>query len=260
MQSNDFFAEQCTTTIFCGGKAIRLQEVLKGDPKALVNLHDRPYLDGLLKLLSKQGFRKIVLCVSPATTRIISQIGNGAEYNLNVQYSIDSGLQENADALWVATSLIHTPLALCINGDTLIDINFDQLLHSHIISGAIGTLVASTRTDQPHPGAVEIGLNGWVKDIHEADQDKGKVIIPSPFSLWGSNSGAYVFDFQRLLQNWPTEFRIGKIEQGLLRYLARKGLLWSYNNQDRYLLDIGTKDRLQHARDTLAAIAKFFPI
>lgn len=260
MESNDFFAEQCTTVIFCGGKASRLQKVLKGAPKALVNLHSRPYLDGLLKLLNKQGFREVVLCVSPATTKIIDQIGNGAEYSLHVQYSLDSGLLENADALWRATSLTHTPLLLCINGDTLINIDFGQLLRAHIISNAIGTLVTSTRTDQPHPGAVEVKIDGWVKDIHEEEQDTGKIITPTPSSVWLSNSGVYVFDFHRLLPHWPSELQIGKIEEGLLRKLARDQVLWSYNNSDKYLLDIGTQDRLLRARDTLSDIARFFPL
>lgn len=260
MYSEDFFANQCTTVIFCGGQATRLQEVLKGEPKALVNLDKKPYLDGLLKLLYRQGFKKVVLCVSPFTLSIMNQIRNGTEYNLNVQYSLHSGLQENADALWVATSLIHTPLALCINGDTLIDINFGQLLHSHIASNAIGTLVASTRTDQPHPGAVEVGIAGWVKDMHEADQDKGKIITTSPSSVWHSNSGAYAFDVQKLHQNWPSELRVGKIEEGLLRHLAQRKALWAYNNSDRYLLDIGTQDRLLRAHNTLSDISKFFPL
>lgn len=260
MRTLNLFADQCTVAIFCGGQATRLQEVLKGKPKALVELDNRPYLDGLLKLLAKQGFKKIILCISPLTLSITQAVGDGTEYGLNISYSIESEPQGNASALWVATSLIYTPLALCINGDTLLDIDFNKLIQAHIASKALATIVSSTREDQPHPGAVEIDISGWVKDIHEAEQDEGGIIISSSSSLWVSNSGAYVFDFQRLLQNWPLRFRIGKIEEGLLRHIAKIGLLWSYNNQNRYLLDIGTKDRLQHARETLTEIAKFFPI
>ncbi|TFB09858.1 hypothetical protein E3V36_05525 [Candidatus Marinimicrobia bacterium MT.SAG.2] len=249
----------CTAVIFCGGKATRLRPILRGAPKALIKLNEQPYLDGLLKLLFRMGVRFVFLCISPPTIIIANSVGDGHRYGLTVKYTIDNGEVENAGALWNALPDLHTPLLLCINGDTIVDLNLPNLINAHIRSGAVATLVGSTRNNQPHPGAIEVSLDGWVNDMHEAAQDRGEQVIVAPSSARLSNSGVYVFDRTEIKNNWKPEHRTGKMEQGLLPYLASKRLLWAYNNGNRFLLDLGEPERLEEALLNLQRISGFFP-
>lgn len=203
MNRTDVLMDACCAVVFCGGRATRLEHQLHGLPKALIPLDTTPYLDGLLGLFRLSGIGKIVLCISSFTSAIKKHIGNGSRFGLEVGYSVDSGYVENAGALLQALRCIDTPLVLCINGDTVVNIDFIELIHAHVRSGGIATLVGSMRDDQPHPKAVEVGLNGWVKDIYELEQDDGRLIETSPHSLWMSNSGVYAFDRQRVAHFWP---------------------------------------------------------
>jgi len=245
----------CTAVVFCGGQGTRLREQLKGSAKALALLHHQPYLLGLLKQIANANLKEVLLCVSPFTKDIITTIRGGREVGLHVRYSIDSGLQENADALWQARNQIRTPLALCINGDTIFDVDLPLLLRAHLKSKAIATMVGSERVDQPHPDGLEVAPDNWVIDLHEWAQDLGIDVVRSTSAKCFSNSGVYVFDMRRLKRNWSPTRRVGKIEQGLLRDLARKRQLMAMNNGHRYLLDIGTPDRLMIARSQLASIS-----
>ena len=250
----------CTAVIFCGGRATRLLPVIGKLPKALVKLDNMAYLDSLLFFLRAAGIVKVCLCISPFSRVIAGHIENGSRFSMRVSYSIDSGLVENAGALWSALPTIDSPLVLCVNGDTIVQVDITSLLHAHICNGALATLVGSTRLDQPHPGAVVVRPDGWVHDIYEKEQDEG--FLPgSPLQMMRlSNCGVYVFDRCQLKRHWSPCYSIGKLEQGLLKSLAAKRLLWAYPNSDRYVLDLGTEERLANARASLNEISTFFPI
>lgn len=256
----DILSKSVTSVVFCGGKATRLTPLGLGVPKALVPIGSDNYLRGLLRLLRSFNLDQIVLCVSPSTMRIASDLGDGRSLGVNIRYAVDTGDVENAGALRNAWPDLHTPLLLCINGDVLFDVDIDKLIASHVWSGATATLVASSRLDQPHAGGIEVGISGWVRDIHEADQDQGKVIVASPTSVLRSNSGVYVLDRRKVDQNWPARYHIGKVEEGLLRWLAKENRLWAFDNGYRYLLDLGTPDRLRRAFSTIWQVVPFFPL
>jgi NDP-sugar pyrophosphorylase family protein len=258
--NDEILMRSCTAVVFCGGRATRLQSYLSGRAKALVTLDRKPYLHGLLNQLHDAGLKEVILCVSPFTTDIIEDVRGGRRLGLEVRYSLDTGLHENASALWYCHTHIRTPLALCINGDTIVDVDFGQLLRAHLRSGATCTLVASDRTDQPHPGAIEVGTGNRVIDLHEWEQDRGIAVRPYRSSRFYTNSGVYVFDMTVLGSRWAAEDRAGKIEQGLLRSLAKSRSLFAYRNGSKYLLDLGTPHRLSTARSQLSSISQFFTV
>jgi NDP-sugar pyrophosphorylase family protein len=255
-----FLARYVTLVVFCGGRATRLQHLLNGKPKALVQLHGEPYLVRLLHYARSHDIRQCVLCISPSSGEIAAAVGDGSWFGLSVDYSIDTGLVENAGALWQALSQVRTSVMLCINGDTIVDIDFQDLVDHHVASGCIGTVVTSSRTDQPHPGAVEVGLDSRVRAIREDEQDRGIAIRQEAGFRYCSNSGVYVFDRARLENDWPLRLRIGKLEQGLLQHLASKTQLMAYDNDVRFLLDIGVLDRFQKAISLAKEISRFFPL
>jgi NDP-sugar pyrophosphorylase family protein len=103
-------------------------------------------------------------------------------------------------------------------------------------------------------------MSGTVVDIHEWAQDQKVTFQVSPFSKFYSNSGIYVLDIQSLSHQWSDKERVGKLEQGLLRSLARRNALFAYQNGDRYLIDLGTPERLSAARAQINTISRFFTV
>lgn len=249
---------RCTAVIFCGGQATRLRPLLGSRSKALVEIGSELYLISLLKWLKRQGIIDVVLCVSTFTPDIGMTIGNGGQLGLSVRYSTDDGMGENGGALWKATTLFLAEQIICINGDTILDVCLQRVLHAHLASGLLGTIVVSSRSDQPHPGAVVLSSQDRVMGFFEREQDAGAIQLSSQGGRLRSNAGFSIFDTKRLLEAWPIVYRSGKLEQGLFPYLVSRGQLNAYDNAERFLLDIGIPQRLDQARGRERFLRRFF--
>ena len=250
--------ESCTVVVFCGGRATRVSSILRGLPKALVPIAGRPYLVSLLTKLKRIGFTRCVLCVSAFAPDIEKRLQSTRVLGLEIQFSKDSGTVESAGALWCAMDFIDTKTIMCLNGDTIVDVDYRVLIREHMKRRPIVSLVVSSRDDQPHPGGVVLGPNQWVKDITEEEQDRGKPVSRKNHLRYVSNSGVYVINGDRLRRDWPIRFRTGKLETGLFRYLARKNRVWGFDNVDRYLLDFGSPERLKKLRRDMDRIEQLF--
>lgn len=250
--------KNCTAVVFCGGMATRVRHILHGLPKALVPIAGRPYLVNLLTKLRRAGFDRFVLCISPFALDIEKWLRSAGGLGFKIRLSKDSGTVENAGALWQAMSLIDTNMILCFNGDTVADVNYRILVREHIKRRSVVSFVVSSRTDQPHPGAVVLRTTSWVKDIIEEEQDRAKSVSRKRDLRYMSNSGVYVINRDRLREDWPMRFRTGKLETGLFRYLARKHRVWAFDNGRRFLLDFGSPDRLKKLEREMDRIEKLF--
>ncbi|MBI4066454.1 NTP transferase domain-containing protein [Candidatus Gottesmanbacteria bacterium] len=250
--------KDCTAVVFCGGRAARIRSILRGLPKALVPIAGRPYLVCLLTKLKSIGFTRCVLCISPFALDIKRRLRSTRELGLEIRFSKDSGIVENAGALWCAMGFIDTNTILCLNGDTIVDVDYHALIQEHMKRKPIVSLVASSRSDQPHPEGVVLSSALWVKDIVEEELDRAESTFRKNRLRYMSNSGVYVINRDRLSKNWPVRFRTGKLETGLFRYLARKHCVWAFDNGYRYLLDFGSPDRLKKLRRDMDRIEKLF--
>ena len=82
-----------TVVILAGGLATRLQTVLKDIPKSLIDICGKPFIDWQLKLLSKSGVERVVLCTSYKSEMIEDYVGDGSKYGIEVNYSKDGPIQ-----------------------------------------------------------------------------------------------------------------------------------------------------------------------
>src|SRR4051794_34141621 len=100
--------------ILAGGLATRLRPVTETIPKALIEISGEPFLAHQLRLLRRNGFERIVLCVGHRAEQIRDFAGDGSRFGLNIEYSLD------ADPLG-ADSLNANPLnANSLNGPRLL--------------------------------------------------------------------------------------------------------------------------------------------
>jgi N-acetyl-alpha-D-muramate 1-phosphate uridylyltransferase len=75
--------------ILAGGLASRLQPLTRHTPKSLVMVAGRPFIFHQLELLRSQGVRRVVLCVGHLGEQIVSAVGDGRQFGLDVGYSFD---------------------------------------------------------------------------------------------------------------------------------------------------------------------------
>src|ERR1700726_900608 len=75
--------------ILAGGLATRMRPVTERIPKALIQVAGRPFVEHQLRLLQREGVRKIVLCVGYLGEMIEVVIGDGSRFGISVSYSFD---------------------------------------------------------------------------------------------------------------------------------------------------------------------------
>ena len=75
--------------ILAGGLATRLKPLSQSIAKSMIPIRNYPFIVWQLKLLAKSGIHSVVLCLGHRSQEISEFVGNGDDFGLKVQYSIE---------------------------------------------------------------------------------------------------------------------------------------------------------------------------
>jgi NDP-sugar pyrophosphorylase family protein len=122
-------------------------------PKPLLPIGDKPILGILLEQLKEQGFDRVCMCVGYLAPLFQAWFGDGSATGISIEYVVEARPLGTAGAL----GLVRNPDEnfVVINGDTLTDLNFRDLLANHIESGASATIFSSKIDEFVDYGVVE---------------------------------------------------------------------------------------------------------
>jgi NDP-sugar pyrophosphorylase family protein len=166
--------------ILAGGLGSRLGDAVKDTPKPLLTVAGEPFLIHQLRLLSRSGARKAVLCVGYLGEQIADVIG-GEQFGIHIEYSYDGPeLSGTLGAIRGAAPLLGERF-LTLYGDTYLRIDYQAfeaswrnsrlpagmtVLRNHGKWGTSNATFADglvTRYDKSDPGDmdwIDYGLGG----------------------------------------------------------------------------------------------------
>lgn len=113
--------------ILAGGFATRLNPITLEIPKSLILIKGYPFIGWQLKLLAKSGVENIVLCLGHKFEPIMEYVGNGNEFDLHVEYSIEESPLGTGGALRRAEALLGESFGV-LYGDSYLPINFQNII------------------------------------------------------------------------------------------------------------------------------------
>ncbi len=218
--------------ILAGGLGTRLRPYTHAIPKPLMPLGDRSILDILLQRLSACGVTHVTLSLGYLSAIIAAFVRDGAQWGLAIS------IVEEDKPLGTAAPLLLAPGLpedfLLINGDTLTDLDFADLLAAHRASRAVATIFGPTVEDQVDYGVlVSDPATGALTDYVEKPKRRLEV-----------SSGVYALS-RRALAYIPTDRRFDMPD--LIRAaLADKAVVQVYRS-DAYWRDIGRPDHYEAA-------------
>lgn len=113
--------------ILAAGRGERMRPLSDITPKPLLLINNKPLIAHHLIRLAQIGVNEIVINVSHLAEKIQQALGDGSEYGVKIQYSIEPTALETGGGIYQALPLLGNAPFMIINGDIWTDYPLQQL-------------------------------------------------------------------------------------------------------------------------------------
>jgi len=229
--------------LLVGGLGTRLRSTVPELPKPLASVGDRPFLELLVRQLERQRIRDLVMCTGYLAEQIEEVFGNGRDFGTVIEYSKETVPLGTAGALKVAQRYVQDdPEFLVLNGDSFLEIDFNEFVDSHRKHGSVATMAVVPVKNASRYGTVQVQADGKVIRFAEKTGRDAPGII---------NAGVYVFG-RTVFAHVPEG--PASLEREVFPHLMEQGV---YAAQQRGMfIDIGTPDDYARAREMCHHLTK----
>ncbi len=230
------------TIILAGGRGTRLKSVISDLPKSLAPVNGIPFLDILLTHLNLcPRIQKVILAVGYRGEIIVNRYKKDTRYDFMIRFSEEIQLLGTGGAVKKALSQAETDVVIVQNGDTFVEIDYQDLIETHLRSNSPLTIVLIKVSDTSRYGAVEIDCNLKILAFREKSDCGGPGYI---------NAGLYIFR-RKMFDNVP-DHKTLSLEKDLLPNMI-KPCAYGYITGGRFI-DIGIPETYQYAEQYLKEV------
>ena len=222
--------------VLAGGRGERLQSIIPNLPKPMASVGGRPFLEYILDRLVDAGVTDVILSVGYRAETIQEHFGNSYR-TVTLRYSIETNALGTGGALVLALKGEDSSPVLVLNGDTLVEVDYEALgaWYDHVVS-SMGVVLCRV-SDVSRYGSVVLSGDRVVEFMEKGKNGPGLinagmyVIRPTIFSLYQCGE---CFSFETdFLQRFCTK-------------LEPRSFV-----TDGYFIDIGTPEDYQRAQREL---------
>jgi MurNAc alpha-1-phosphate uridylyltransferase len=141
--------------ILAGGLATRLRPLTETIPKALVEINGEPFLAHQLRLLSRSGIDRVVLCAAYRSEQIREYAGDGRAFGLRIEYSFDGPqLLGTAGAIRLALPLLGNNFFV-LYGDSYLPCDYAAIERTFLASKMAALMTVFPNSDRWDTSNVE---------------------------------------------------------------------------------------------------------
>jgi NDP-sugar pyrophosphorylase family protein len=219
--------------ILAGGRAERLGEAAGGRPKALVPVAGRPLAAYQVRRLARAGVARVIVSCAAGDVEHFARVlaGLGPEI---VAAGEPERLGRGGGIRFAASARREGGDVLALNGDELLDVDFERLLAAHCAHRPAATVTVAQPPSQF--GVVELGDDDVVTGFSE--------VARTPYWV---NCGVYVLA-PEALDRFPEQ---GDHETTAFPALAAEGRLRAFRH-DGLWLTVNTPKDLRRAAEYVA--------
>ena len=224
--------------ILAGGLGTRLRSILPDTPKILAPVGGTPFIDILLDRLGRFGARRVILALGHLADQVERHLAVTPRADMSIILVNEPEPLGTAGALRHVRPEIETPLALVVNGDSLVDVDLCAFIAAYRASGAEGAILCTRVADAARYGTVEIDGSSRIAAFREKTGGQGPGTI---------NAGIYVMG--RALLDRIEQIGDPSLERDVFQKLP-PGTLAAYVGAFAFL-DIGTPEDLTRGSEFL---------
>ncbi len=171
--------------IMAGGKGKRLMPLTKNLPKPLIKIGNEAIITRIIKNLASNNFKKIVVIINYLGSKIKKKLGDGKRFGVEINYINEKKRMGTVGGLSMMKNFNFKNFIL-LNADILTNINYVELLKSHIKKKSMLTIcTVKYNYEMPY-------------GIINRDTDKFNEIIEKPTFSHEINAGIYVINSKTL--------------------------------------------------------------
>jgi len=224
--------------ILAGGLGTRLRERIPDLPKPMAPVAGRPFLEYILDRLIAGGINEIILSVGYQADIIMQHFGN-IYRNTIISYAVESQPLGTGGAIVHALNKQGDEPVLVLNGDTLLNIDFEELVRWYMKMPVQVAMVLRKVSDVSRYGSVLLSGENVIGFLEKGENGPGLI-----------NAGVYIIR--------PDVFNVFGLSD---EFSLEEDLLQAYCSEvspraflsDAYFIDIGIPGDYDRAQQELLA-------
>lgn len=221
--------------ILAAGEGLRCRPLTMTCSKVMLPVANKPILEYIIRALSQNNIKDIILVVGYKKERIMDYFGDGIDFGVNISYIDQDAQLGTAHAIKQSKHFIDEKF-LVLNGDNLIDAN----TISDLLSGNSGDVVLLTVVrEQTNGYGVVLQNKGRISKIIEKPRDKISHFV---------NTGIYVFTpfiFNEIDNSQISETGEYAITDVVQRIIDRGGIITNVTTRSTWIDAVHSWDLLR---------------
>lgn len=215
--------------ILCGGKGTRLGKLLKNNPKPMVPISGKPFLDYLINFYKKFPIQKIYLLAGFRGNKIKQKYHQKKFNFIGCEVLIEKKAMGTGGAILQLKKKIKNDFIL-INGDSYVEYPFKKLINIQKNS-CLRMMLIENRNYKSNKKLISLGIN------------RNNIVSNSPGSN-KINAGIYY-----IKKNFLNNIKAGEssLENDILPKLIMQNKISGFEVKSSFI-DIGTKKNLKSAK------------
>lgn len=230
--------------VLCGGAGLRLRSVIGESQKGMASVGGRPFLELLLRQLSREGFKRVILAVGYQQESVFSYFGDNI-FDLQLLYSPEQSALGTGGALRNAAKFVESEIIVGMNGDSYTEADLNAFVADYRASGAEASLMVVRADGRDDCGSVCVSEKNRIVSFDEK---------PSSRHAHYSNAGIYMLPVP-LLYHIP-EGRPVSLEREIFPLWLSEGRKLQAFVSNGACVDIGTPERYELAQRLLAPMER----
>lgn len=234
--------------ILAAGLGTRLLPLTEKKPKALVKVAEVPMLEIILRRLINFGIHDVIINVHHFAEMIIDFLRRKNNFGIHIEISFEKEILGTGGGLKKVTEFFHDDEHFLLhNVDVLTNLDFQQVLNSHLASTALATIVVQDRPTQRY--LVFDSKNRLCGRSGSGGQNMNLVREPVKGTNLLAFNGIHVIS-PKLLPLLEEEGRFSIID-AYLRLASQGEQICCYKMRENFWLDLGRPHSLQAAKKAI---------
>ena len=153
--------------ILAGGRGTRLGPLTDLQPKPMIKIHGKPFLEYLVEMLTAQGFERVLLLLGYLPEVVQSHFGDGRRWGVQIDYSVSATENDTGRRVKLAAPHIDECFFL-MYCDNYWPMRIDKMWERFIQAAAPAMITVYRNMDGYTTNCIKVDEEGYVTDYDKS--------------------------------------------------------------------------------------------